>query len=166
LTRQDYLNECVVAYDYLRDTLGFDAIHAVGSSFGSYLSCLLSGQRNISSLALRVPANYFDAGFSDTPQYIQSDKLDEEKWAVEQPTSGTISLRALGHFNGKVLVVESGKDAIIRPETIAGYVQSVPEARLTHIVMKNAPHGITRDEAAMQEFQQILIDWFTAQQSD
>jgi esterase/lipase len=60
LTRQDFLNDCLSAYDYLISLEDVDKenISIIGSSFGSYLATLVTKERSVENIVLRVPANF------------------------------------------------------------------------------------------------------------
>src|SRR3979490_2670006 len=65
VTREDNLRDVLAAYDYLVNHPAVDAsaIAVVGSSYGGYLAAILTTQRAVRWLALRVPALYEDAGW-------------------------------------------------------------------------------------------------------
>src|SRR5665213_2663776 len=67
-TREESLREVVAAYDFIKQKLppGTNIV-AAGTSYGSYMAVLLSGERPLAGLQLRVPANYWEDGF-DEPQ--------------------------------------------------------------------------------------------------
>lgn len=159
LTRQDFIDDVVAAYDYVA-VKGHSNIAVVGSSFGSYLTCLLTSMRKVSNIILRVPANYPNEGLQE-PQVKQSGQVELLKWRylVASPEE-TESLKALNSFEGKVTIVESEKDEIIPHQTIQNYIDAVSNPdQLTYIVMKDAPHGLPRqgDTHLREEFKQILL---------
>lgn len=165
-TRAEFLNDVKVAYDQLANLEEVDSkdINLVGSSFGSYLAAILPQHRRVHSLALRVPANYPDADF-DNPQFETSDAIDKRRWRHDfRNPQDTISLKALHNFDGKVLIVESGKDEIIPAQTVANYLNAVKDKKkLTHIVMEAAPHSLNTLELG-KKYNKILYDWLKQQE--
>jgi esterase/lipase len=162
LSRTHFLADAEAAYDVLAGTPGVDneRITVIGSSFGGYLAALLSSKRKVHALVLRVPANYFDRGFDD-PQERSGDDPEREIWRGEvHPYVETASLRAVHDFTGRVLVVESERDEQIPSEVIRSYCNAVTDpARITHVVMKDAPHSISRDEGFREEYRKIVLEW-------
>ena len=63
-TVAQYLAQAVAAYDRLAANT---PLYVCGSSFGAYLSLLLSTQRPVAGLGLRVPANYPDEILNGPP---------------------------------------------------------------------------------------------------
>jgi len=161
LTRKDYLNDCLAAYDKLAELENVTSISVVGSSFGSYMACMVAARRPVKSLALRVPANYPDESF-DEKQLIISDKLDAEGLAAERPSGTTYALDALHTFKGRVLIVQSEKDEIVHPKTVESFANAVPDAaQLTLHLMKGAPHSLNTSPALKEKYGTILLHWFT-----
>lgn len=176
LSRNDFLDDAIQAFDVLSNTKGVDRarISVVGSSFGSYLATLLCSKRNCRSVALRVPANYPDIG-SDSPHYKKAlayyeGLKDNEilKWkSTVHPYVETASLRSLHEFAGPVLIVESEKDELVPPQMIQSYCDAVADpSKLTYIRMIGAPHSISKDEKRKNEFATILAQWLTKQYSN
>lgn len=161
LSREDYMRDMVAAYDLLATQKGVDAkrIGLVGSSFGSYLGAILTSQRDIRWLALRVPANYPDEGF-DQPQVKFANKKTTE-WRKEKLTAdATLSLRSMHAFKNDVLIVESELDELCPHQTMENYMNALPNKdRLTHTVIKGADHSM-KSEKFRKEFTKIIIDWF------
>lgn len=150
-SRTNFMNDVLSAYDYLVSLKGVDQnnINVVGSSFGGYLAALLTEKRKIKNICMRVPANYTDEDFN-VPW--TNKRFDE---------NGQLSLKSLSSFNGNVLVVESEKDEQVTHETVQNYVDAVKDtAKITFVVMKGAPHSISKDEKRTSEFIAILKDWF------
>jgi len=164
LTRQDFLQDALTAYDYLANLKEVDKekISVIGSSFGAYLACLLSGKRNIRNLVLRVPANYPDEGF-DKPQidFSGDNNPDVLRWRFNSLTKEkTLALKVLHNFSGNILIVESEKDELIPHQTIESYINAVRDkSQLTHTVMEGADHAM-HDENFLLLYNEILIKWF------
>jgi len=174
LTRKDFLSDVIAAFDFLSQIKDVDKenITVVGSSFGGYLSVLLSSVRSCASLVLRVPANYPDAGFESIPHKIGADayyegliQRDKETWKTTvHPYSTITSLQTLREFKGRVLLIESENDKIVPHEVVKSYSLALTDnAKLTYMVMKGADHSITRDKARQVEFLAILLKWLKDQ---
>lgn len=164
LSRQDYLNDLCAAYDFLALQEGVDKenITIVGSSFGGYLAILLTKQRIIKNLALRVPANYPDEGFNDSQFLFSGDDNPSILFPRFKALVGkeTYAVRALQTFSGNVLIVESEKDETIPHEVIQSFLQAIQDKdKLTHIILRNASHSL-RDQKIQLEYSNILVDWF------
>ncbi len=163
-TIREFLDDVITAYDYLSDIEGVDRSHisAVGSSFGGYLIAQLSEKRKVKSLALRVPADYPNEDFdkskylfsgSESPEIVAWRKLDKKP-------NDTFALQAVSNYQGKVLIIESGNDYIVPRESVQNYINAfADESRLTHIIIKDAPHSI-REGKFRDEVTKILVDWF------
>ena len=154
-SRKEFLDDMIAAYDYLSKVPGVDAknVTAIGSSFGSYLSALLSSKRDCKALVLRVPANYPDKGF-DEPHYpvrhaIYSPASPSPlaEWKLEPHTYQEVSsLRALHDFKGRILIVESEKDETVPQQCVKDYANAVVDTtHLTYVVMRGALHSISKD---------------------
>jgi uncharacterized protein len=162
LFREDFISDAVVAYDYLaRQVDERTAIGVVGSSFGAYTALLLSKQRPVVCLSLRVPANYPDEEGFESPQLAQMiDSRDFVEWRTKQLNySENRALTALHAFNGKVQIVESGADEAVSHQTVKNYVDSVQNVgQLEYVVMKDAPHSL-RNEVLSAKYVNLLSGW-------
>lgn len=157
LTRPDFLNDCRVAYDHLHSLV--PDVSVVGSSFGAYLACCLSTTRTVSTLVLRVPANYPNEGYVDQPQAMMSDRvLDENVPLPEDPTKPSVAVDALAAFDGPSLIVESEQDEVVPHQSVMRYVNAARNG--THVVVPGAPHAFVTAELRRQ-FQELLVEWFT-----
>lgn len=161
LTGQDYLNGAALAYDYLKSNTNVDSnkISVVGASFGGYLGIILTKRKPVSSLVLRAPANYPDAGFDNLPQFEYSDNY-KQLGGKEFNYPDTISLRTLHNYSGDMLIVESERDEEVRHQTIESYMNAATNVfKLVHRVIKGADHKLGSDKYR-QEFIEILKEWF------
>jgi len=162
LTRRDYVDDVLTAYDTLVTVASIDPEHigVIGASFGGYLGAMLTARRKVKSLALRVPADYSNEGF-EKPQVLLSDAAKRVWQAQEHQPHESCALHALHTFTGEVLIVESGKDEQISHQTIANYTNTLNDKeKLTYIVMKEAGHRL-QDHTLRAEYKQILINWFS-----
>ncbi|WP_209316025.1 MULTISPECIES: S9 family peptidase [unclassified Brevundimonas] len=160
VTRQDGLDDVTAAYDYLaaQPLIQADSIGVIGTSYGGYLSALLTADRPVRWLALRVPALYPDAGW-ETPK-ARLDKAEVRAYR-EQPRTPQEdrALAACEAFEGDVLIVESGEDDRIPTEVILSYQSAFKRAKsFTHRVISGATHAM-RDPADQRVYATILINW-------
>lgn len=155
LSRADFVDDAVIAYDFLKKHIGRQAkIGVVGASFGGYTAVMLSERRNIACLSLRVPACYPDEGF-ERPQLAQLGEWRKEKYDY----SKSRPMQLLHKFTGKVQIVEAGNDEIVPHRIIENYVSAVSEKRqLEYKIMKDAPHRLA-DEKLSNEYVQLLTAW-------
>ncbi|RZJ94388.1 MAG: alpha/beta fold hydrolase, partial [Novosphingobium sp.] len=144
VTREDGLNDVKTAYDYLASQPLIDpsAIGVIGTSYGGYLSALLTKERRVRWLALRVPALY-----PDTDWTVPKAKLNKEEVAAYRKQIRSAeedrTLAACAAFDGDVLIVESGQDDRIPPETIQSYQAAFKRARsFTHRIIPDASHAM------------------------
>jgi esterase/lipase len=161
-TRHDFLDDAINAYDYLSRIEQVDekAITVIGSSLGGYLSMLLSAERKILSLVLKVPANAPDIVFDQQGTFFHaSDEVLLWRKTIHE-YSASKSLRALHNFQGKVLLFEAGMDEALPHEVLESYVRSVSDIKnLTYIMFGQATHIMYKDEVVGKQIQNICRDW-------
>lgn len=163
-TTREFLNDVVSAYDVVAKANGVDPnnMSVIGGSFGGYLGSILTTKRKVTNLALRVPADYRDAWF-DKIKWETSGVTTPEVWAFRKrlkKPSESMALAAMHKFNGNVLIVESEKDTVVPHETMVNYANAVSDkTKLTHIVIKGAPHSIKRGPFR-DKVEKIYVDWF------
>ncbi|MES2225768.1 MAG: alpha/beta fold hydrolase [Patescibacteria group bacterium] len=161
-SRKEFLADVAAAYDFLsaQEQVDPGRIVSIGSSFGGYLSALLSAQRKLSGMVLRVPADYRDTGF-DAPQYSQRKESDHSEWKSRlHAHDETAALRAVHSFKGSILVIESEYDELVPKTTVESYRDAVSDkSKVTYVVMKGAPHSISKYPEFQREFAKIVISW-------
>ncbi|MES2059479.1 MAG: alpha/beta fold hydrolase [Patescibacteria group bacterium] len=160
-SREEFLSDALAAYDFLASDSRIDKekISVISSSFGGYLSALLSADRKVQNLVLRAPANYPDLGF-DTPRSLDDMNAISDWRRRNISWNETKSLEALFGFKGKVMIVESGKDETVPHETIQNYIDAIEDKdHLTHIVMEDAGHSISQNEEASKEYRSKVRKW-------
>lgn len=162
VTREENLHDLISAYDCLQRHPAIDtrAIAVVGTSYGAYLSTILTTLRPVQWLSLRVPSLYRDEQW-DTPKR----KLDREDLAQYRrgfvAANENRALAACMHFRGDVLLVESENDHLVPHSTIMSYRAAFQNSHsLTHRVIDNADHALT-DKACQQAYTSILVSWAT-----
>jgi len=159
-SREDFIKDAGVAYDYLKQQVGEDvAIGAIGSSFGSYTAVLLTEQRDAYCLSLRVPATYPDEGYTD-PQLAQFDSKEQEEWRKKEVSyTENHGFKLLHDFKGKVLIIEAGADEIVNAQAPKNYANAVADkTKLTYKVMLGAPHRL-ENERLQTEYEKLLTAW-------
>jgi len=160
VTRQDGLDDVLAAYDRLaaHPLVERSAIGVIGTSYGGYLSTLLTAHRPVRWLALRVPALYPDADWN-----VPKAKLDKDMVAAYRrappPADGDRALRACAAFRGDVLVVESGEDDRIPHRAIAAFQAAFGQAAsFSHRVIAGASHAM-RDPRHQRAYTALLLRW-------
>jgi len=159
-SRADFIKDATVAYDYLGSQIGKDTlIGVVGSSFGGYTAVLLSEQRNIFCLSLRVPASYPDEGYYDSlASYAES--ASTTKWRGKKINfSENHAFQVLHDFKGPVQIIEAGSDNIVPSQSPKNYGDAVADSsRLTYEVVPNAPHRL-ENEQLQSDYENRLTKW-------
>lgn len=158
LSRKDFLNDAFAAYDFLATQTHVDVaqISVVGSSFGAYLAALLTAQRAIAWLVMRVPADYEDETF-ELPR--AQDDGDKAVWrTTPRSWESTAALRAVHAFEGQILLVEAGRDEVVPKQTIINYKSAAPE-NIEHHVMEGAPHSFTGSPHLKEAFNALVVEW-------
>lgn len=160
-SRQDHLEDVIAAHDFLvsQENVDPNKVGVCGASYGGYLASILSSKRNIKWLALRVPALYPDEKFNiPTAQLIIEDQNVFRQQKIE--TKENIALTAISQFANPMLLIESENDIVVPHQTTENYIRSMQNNKnVTHIVIKNADHDLTKEEWK-QEFIDILVKWF------
>lgn len=162
VTREQNLADILAAYDLLLSQPGVDrsSIAVIGSSYGGYLSAILSSLRPVRWLALRVPALYKDEEW-DMPKA----RLDRQRLAVYRrslvPAADNRALRACAEFSGDVLIVESEDDHLVPHQTIVSYRAAFDKAHsMTYRLIDGADHALST-EPCQRAYTSILLRWTT-----
>jgi dienelactone hydrolase len=159
-SRADFVRDATVAYDYLKQQVEpGTSIGATGSSFGSYTAALLSQERDVHCLSLRVPASYPDEGFNE-PQLPQASTAYLTTWRKKKvKPSENHAFTALSKFKGKVQVIEAGKDELVPSQSPKNYADAViDKTKLIYQVVPNAPHRLA-NEKLQADYLQRLTEW-------
>lgn len=162
VSREDNLRDVLAAYDMLVNHPAIDstAIAVVGSSYGGYLSAILTSLRPVKWLALRVPALYRNEDWKLPKR--QLDKQDLARYRAQRvsPESNR-ALAACAAFTGDALIVESENDNLIPHETIMSYRAALQNVHsLTHRIMDSADHALS-GEGCQRAYTDILVNWIT-----
>jgi hypothetical protein len=161
LRRSDFLEDVISSYDFLSKLKAVDKdnITIIGESFGSYLACILCSKRRVKSVALRVPTDFPDEGFDDTPQILLAGNLSRNWKIKEHHYTQSYALNALHSYKGSVLIVASGCDEYVPKQTTQNYLSSLSESETTHYyLMKSASHALI-DPFRQMEYFKVLIRW-------
>jgi dienelactone hydrolase len=162
VSRAQNLADALAAYDLLASQKGVDGerIGVVGVSYGGYLAVLLTAERKVRWLALRVPALYKDQDFDRPKRQLN---LDGDLPSYRRQRLAPSENRALAdaaRFTGDVLLVQSEHDDVIPSEVIENYRRAFTAARsVTHDVMRGADHGLSA-AASRQQYGRLLAAWF------
>ena len=160
VTRQDGLDDVLAAYDYLaaQPLVDRSAIGVVGTSYGGYLAMLLTAQRPVRWLAMRVPALYPDDQW-DTPK-AKLDKAVVRAYRQQPHAPGADrALSACAAFQGDVLIVESECDEQIPREAMLSMQAAFRRTNsLSHRIIQGATHAM-RDPQHQRIYSTLLTGW-------
>ena len=163
VSRADNLADVLAAYDELVNHPHVDAasIAVVGSSYGGYLAAILTEERQVRWLALRVPALYKDAGWELPKKQLHRDPdLFAYRRRRIRPQDNR-ALKACAAFKGDVLIIESERDDIVPHPVIENYREACRDAHsITYRVIQGADHGLS-EEPAQRAYTAVLVSWFT-----
>jgi len=152
LTRNDFLNDVIVTYDYIKNKWSNKKIIVIGESFGSYIGSILTTKRDVHSLILRVPTDFPNEGFQDIPQINYAINKTREWKMQKHHYEESYALKAVHQFQNKVIIISSGKDTIIPFQTIKNYLSAKEENVIDWVEMKNSGHGLFK----YREFKEYL----------
>ncbi len=162
VSREHNLRDVLAAYDRLvaHPHVDRSSIAVIGTSYGGYLAAILTSQRPVKWLALRVPALYRDAEWDKPKRRLDREDLQVYRH-VRVPAEDNRALAALTDFRGDVLLVESEHDALVPHETIMSYRAALQKSHsLTHRIIDGADHALS-SEACQQAYTTILVNWVT-----
>ncbi len=166
ITTQDSFKDALAAYDFLKARLPHDVgIIAIGSSYGSYISALLSAQREIAALSLRVPANYADGDLSQPKWGHGNEDPKVAAWRLIPITyAENHALKAVHDMKGGVQIIEAENDEVVPHQTVLNYCDAVSNQKLLdYHYMKTWPHSLGDDSRRNQKYQEILLNWLSNQ---
>lgn len=150
LSPRAHLTDVLAAYDVLsaEGEVDSERIGVCAASYGAYLAALLTSDRPVRRLLLRAPALYADQDL-DTPIGTRR--------GTRETQHSSAALESLSRFDGDVLIVESGRDEVIPPDTIEAYRSACK--RGSHVSIPDAAHAL--DEPAWRStFMEFILSWF------
>ena len=154
------LEDILAAYDLLAAREGVDArsICVIASSYGAYLASMLTVERPVRWLAMRVPALYRDAHWDTAKSKL--DRIDLNLFREGRVSeSENRALSAAAAFKGDVLIVESQNDDLVPHATIANYMTAFRLARsVTYRVIEGADHALS-DPTCQVAYSALLYGW-------
>ncbi|WP_312795637.1 alpha/beta hydrolase family protein [Tianweitania sp.] len=162
VTRDDNFRDVLAAYDVLAGQPSVDksAIAVVGSSYGGYMAALLTRERPIRWLAMRVPALYRDEEWSTAKASLERKDLMKYR-NMALPPEDNRALAACAAFQGDALIVESEQDDFVPHQTITNYISAFRAANsVTYRVLKGADHGLS-DPSCHRAYDKLLLKWIT-----
>lgn len=162
VTRTENLSDVIAAYDLLaaRPLVDQSAIAVVGSSYGGYLATLLTVQRPVKWLALRVPALYRDTDWDKPKRELDREDIARYRKGIVQASENR-ALAACSRFPNDVLVVESEHDDVVPHETLLSYRMAFSHVRsLTYRMLAGADHALS-DPTCQDAYSNILTRWAT-----
>jgi esterase/lipase len=161
LTRADFLNDVITGYDYLREMEGVDQsrISVAGESFGAYMACILSTKRAVRSIALRVPTDFPNEGFDNTPQ-VEFAGIFSQEWKMQDHHfSESRALQGLHDFQGNILLVASERDEFVPYQTTKNYLNAITEAAtLKYYLMRGVGH-VLLNPIQLYKFTRMQTEW-------
>src|SRR5262245_55374463 len=155
------LRDVLAAYDLLaqRHHVDPDSIAVIGSSYGGYLSAILTTMRPVKWLALRAPALYMDTGWDSPKLQLHKDQDLITYRSSLVPVEENRALQACRDFKGDVLLIQSENDIRIPKAVLPSYREACKEARsLTYRCIEGADHGLTR-ESDHRAYTSMLVNW-------
>lgn len=162
VNRQQNLDDIVAAYDRLASHPAVDnaSIAVIGTSYGGYLSAMLTQLRNVKWLALRAPALYWDEEWLVPKQALNRDELARYRKKILAPEDNR-ALAACAEFSGDVLLVESEHDNIVPRRVLMNYRSAFGKAHsLTHRTLADADHALSSDNC-QKAYTSILTGWIS-----
>jgi pimeloyl-ACP methyl ester carboxylesterase len=162
VTRDENLRDIISAYDTLvqHPAIDTNAIAVVGTSYGAYLSTILTTLRPVKWLSLRVPSLYRDAEWTVPKRQLNREDLAVYRGAPVTPEENR-ALAACAAFTGDVLIIESEHDHLVPHATIMSYRAAFRNSHsLTHRVVDGADHALS-EKTCQQAYTSILVGWIT-----
>ncbi len=130
----------------------------VGTSYGGYLSTILTALRPVRWLALRVPALYRDEDWTLAKRDLDREVLMRYRNG-RVPAAENRALSACSQFHGDVLIVESEFDTFVPHPTIMSYRAAFVQSHsLTHRIIDGADHALS-DACHQKAYTQLLVNW-------
>jgi|WetSurMetagenome_2_1015567.scaffolds.fasta_scaffold513204_1 uncharacterized protein len=124
-----------------------------GSSFGGFLTALLSSDFDFKSVVLIVPASY-------SPSMMNTFHTDDKK-DLREDFEKSMSYEKIHNFRNNLLIVQSELDDILPSGMVEKYIEVGTNAkRKEHLILKNAKHRIKLNPGAKNILLDKLDSWF------
>jgi esterase/lipase len=165
-TRQKSLQEVLAAYDLFKSKLPADTkIVVAGNSYGGYMAAVLSVERPLAAIHIRVPANYFDETFNKPQEGQGHEDPKVFEWRHQKlDFNASRSLKALHNFDGPVQIIEAELDDLVPHQTVQNYVDAVKDkSKLDYHFMKGWTHSLGLDPERNRQYQELLLNWLQQQ---
>lgn len=162
VSRAENMRDLLTAYDRLVRHPAIDSanVAVVGTSYGGYLAAILTSERPVKWLSLRVPSLYRDAGWELPKRQLNRDDLADYRSAPVSPEQNR-ALAACASFRGDVLLVESEFDHLVPHATLMSYRNAFRQSHsMTHRIIDGADHSLSAI-SCQQAYTSILLTWFT-----
>ena len=117
--------DVIAANDFLvaQEQVDPSAIAVVGTSYGGYLATLLTAERTVNWLALRVPALYPDSHWEVPKALTSRDGINQYRRHFRTGHQDR-ALAACEQFGGDVLMVESEHDDYVPHVAITSFISA------------------------------------------
>lgn len=162
ITAKDSLADAITAFDYLKDQIpAGTGVAVVGNSYGGYIAALLSRDRGLAAISIRVPAAYPDASFELPKWGSGHDDPVVDAWRKQKTSfAENIAFTAVHDFKGQIQIIEAEQDEIVPRQTVANYVEAVSDpTRLDYELMAGWPHSIGKNVKIQEKFKDVLLKW-------
>lgn len=149
LTPRDHLRDLTEAFEILvsDDRIDPDRIGVCAVSYGAYLAVLLSSFRPVKSLLLRAPALYEDGQLNES---LNSGRT------TTSPANASNFLAALRKYDGKIMVVQSGKDKVVTRDILDIYLRNIRYSKTNTIA--DACH-VLASKQQRELFMSFILSW-------
>ena len=162
LTIRDGFADGLATFDFFvqQDFLDDKRIGICGSSLGAAIAAMISKERKVESLILRVPATYTSLMIDMTYPQIMSE--EKSIFQNNENPSDTPPVKALEDFKGSILVITSEHDEIIPEKIPAAYLSMAKVAKKKELrAILGAAHSLSLSgDRQRQQFVDWAIEWF------
>jgi esterase/lipase len=165
-TREKSFKEVLAAYDLFKSKLPEGTkIGVAGNSYGAYMASMLTVERPVACLQLRVPANYRDELFKELQVNQGAGNPEVVKWReLKLDYQSTRALGAIHEFKGPIQLIEAEHDERVSHQAVQNYVDAVSDKKqLEYHFMKGWTHSLGLDSERNRQYQEMLLKWLGQQ---